>query len=214
MASALDFCNTFPCRVRFVAPRSPALSITSRPFIPSFLKGWHCDLPFEPIVWDFCFAVVGPSPPLLPLSQVSFCRADASQVGASPLGSRLSPIKHLPWNPIQQFLLCINRRVPSFSLLGFCWVRFCVPRPLRWALHVVLPLCSQMYALRPPIRARIRVIPAGQFQCLCFDPFSLPASGQHLSCRREPGRGLTSGFEAPPFSRSVHTSTGGFSLDR
>ena len=26
---------------------------------------------------------------------------------------------------------------------------------------------------------------------------SLPASGQHLSCRREPGRGLTFGFEAP-----------------
>ena len=26
---------------------------------------------------------------------------------------------------------------------------------------------------------------------------SSPASGQHLSCRREPGRGLTFGFEAP-----------------
>ena len=46
--------------------------------------------------------------------------------------------------------------------------------------------------------------------------FSLSDSGQHLSCRREPGRGLTSGFEAPAdSSRSVSASTGGsFPLGR
>ena len=55
-------------------------------------------------------------------------------------------------------------------------------------------MVSSLSGPRPLILARIW----GQlgFQCLCSRP-SLPASGQHLSCRREPGRGLTFGFEAP-----------------
>ena len=40
------------------------------------------------------------------------------------------------------------------------------------------------------------------FQCRRSRP-SLPASGQHLSCRREPGRGLTFGFEAPQLISSL-----------
>ena len=46
--------------------------------------------------------------------------------------------------------------------------------------------------------------------------FSLRDSGQHLSCRRQPGRDLTSWFEVPAvYSRSVSASTGGsFPLDR
>ena len=58
------------------------------------------------------------------------------------------------------------------------------------------------------------------FSCAVVGPVllfaSLSDSGQHLSCRREPGRGLTSGFEAPAdSSRSVSASTGGsFPLGR
>ena len=138
LASALDFCNTssLPGEVccscgalRLALPVGPFFF--SFFFFPSFLKGWHCDLPLSQSCGISALRCRAVTPPLHPLSQVSFCRADASQFGASPLGSRLSPIMRLPWNPIQQFLLCFNRRVPSFPLLGSCWVRSCVPRPLR-----------------------------------------------------------------------------------
>ena len=72
------------------------------------------------------------------------------------------------------------------------------------SLHVVSSLSFLLSGLRPLIRARIS---AGLF-IPCFGPL-LSFSGQHLSCRREPGRGLTSGFEAP--SADFPLSTGGFS---
>ena len=164
-------------------------------------------------MWDFCFAVVGLSPPLLPLSQVSFCRADASQVGASPLGSRLSPIKT---SALEPYPAIPSLHQPEGSIL--LSPRFSVGYGFVFKASALgstrgLTLCSQMYGLRPPIRARIRVIPAGQFQCLCFDPFScLPQASICSADVSQVGASAT-GLRPRPSADGAMRSTGGFSLE-
>ena len=48
------------------------------------------------------------------------CRADVSQVGASPLGLRPSPFMLLSWNPIQQCLASTGVPFSHFLLVGSC----------------------------------------------------------------------------------------------
>ena len=63
-------------------------------------------------------------------------------------------------------------------------------------LHVLcaeLPVVSSLWAETP--HSSQDMGSAGLSTPVLFP--SSPASGQHLSCRREPGRGLTFGFEAP-----------------
>ena len=60
----------------------------------SFFKCWHCGLPFEPtaVGVQLCSCSAGIHVRLSPsMSQASTCRADVSQVGASPQGLRLPP---------------------------------------------------------------------------------------------------------------------------
>ena len=105
-----------------------------------------------------------------------------SQVGASPLGLRPSPcLLFLDSCPAMS---CFNG-VPFLVPVGWVLCYMYSARSCKWftSLWAETPHSSQdmgsaglsMPALSP----------------------SLPASGQHLSCRREPGRGLTFGFEAP-----------------
>ena len=78
----------------------------------TFFKCWHCHLPFEPIAVGVQICRCSAGIHVLSSSvqaRVSVCRADVSQVGASPLGLRLSTPSDQPEQLVERI---------SFSAFG------------------------------------------------------------------------------------------------
>ena len=85
---------------------SPGPSVSPDASSVTFFKCWHCHLPLEPIAVGVQICRCSAGIHVLSSSEqarVSICRADVGQVGASPLGLRLSTPSDHPGHPVGQF---------------------------------------------------------------------------------------------------------------
>ena len=85
-------------------------------------------------------------------------------------------------------LLSSNVLLQRGSFSSSCW--------LGLVLHVLCAECKWFSSLWAETPHSSQDMGSAGLSMPALSP-SLPASGQHLSCRREPGRGLTFRFEAP-----------------
>ena len=85
---------------------SPGPSVSPDASTVTFFKCWHCHLPLEPIAVGVQICRCSAGIHVLSSSEqarVSICRADVSQVGASPLGLRLSTPSDQPGQLVGRF---------------------------------------------------------------------------------------------------------------